>query len=66
MAQPPRPHSDPGPESVARAVDRQDALWAILTVMRQRPRAFEPAGARAAWARLGALAVEAGGGRRVA
>lgn len=58
MTSPPRSNS-----SVAHKVE---ALQAILAIMQSRPRAFDAAAARALWARLGALAIEASGSRRAA
>ena len=58
MARPPR--------SSPNVTDKVEALEAMLTIMQSRPKAFDPAAIRAVWARLGALAVEAGGSRRVA
>ena len=45
---------------------RVEALQAILTITQSRPHAFDAAAPRVLWARLGALAIEASGARRVA
>ncbi|CAN5324446.1 hypothetical protein BH10PSE4_BH10PSE4_24890 [soil metagenome] len=62
MAQPPRSN----PDVEAQVADRIDALQAMLTIMQQRPQAFDPAALRAVWTRLGVLAFETSGARRVA
>ena len=52
--------------SNSRVAHRVEALQAMLTIMRWRPRAFDPAALRIVWTRLGALASESSGWRRAA
>ena len=67
MAQPPRTGPGSGPKVIdLSTADKIDALQAMLTIMQKRPQAFDPAAIRAVWTRLGVLAFEAGGSRRVA